>query len=349
METGTKISIAGHVLLILLVTFSSTFSKRDSKDPLNVTEVTLISGEEFASLTQKKSTVPVSPPVEVLPKPVVKPIASEPEKDKPLDDVQKDELGQISDIEQLGEISKKEAVVTPPKVSDRISSEINEKLTEKIKPLKEAPVLLPEKIEKVKKKPKKPAQLEESSTRIVTEAEKVKEKSLAPVKSILPKNRPVRIIENTLKEKASVSTEETSRQENSDMVAAMIAAAVDEDIKTQSNDTNAGSKNGNVLTGAESSGLMLAIKQCWNVPFGLENAENLKVTLRIKLNKDGSLLASPVLISPKGEMSRLVEIAYMAAKRAVHRCVPYTGLPLEKYDSWKSFDVTFNPKKMVLR
>ena len=53
------------------------------------------------------------------------------------------------------------------------------------------------------------------------------------------------------------------------------------------------------LTGSEKDGLRLAVQRCWNVPAGLRDAQELKVTLAAELAPNGEVInASIRLIEP---------------------------------------------------
>jgi hypothetical protein len=71
-----------------------------------------------------------------------------------------------------------------------------------------------------------------------------------------------------------------------------------------------------------------------------------RVTLRILLNPDGTLVNGPdqnprpvgnIYGMPNGGGGELLN----AAIAAVRKCQPYNMLPPDKYDEWKTFDITF--------
>lgn len=106
--------------------------------------------------------------------------------------------------------------------------------------------------------------------------------------------------------------------------------------------------SGPPITNAERNGLVLAVQACWNLPAGLREAGELKVTLAAALNPDGSIVGGSVrLIEPDPVPDARFQRAYDAGRRALLRCAPYDNLPREKYAQWRDIEVVFNPEGMV--
>jgi hypothetical protein len=102
------------------------------------------------------------------------------------------------------------------------------------------------------------------------------------------------------------------------------------------------------LTSGEREGLRLAVQRCWNVPAGLRDAQELKVTLAAELAANGEVLnASIRLIEPSPAPDARFQQAYEAGRRALIRCSPYADLPRDKYAQWRQIEVVFNPEGMV--
>src|SRR5690606_23254768 len=77
-------------------------------------------------------------------------------------------------------------------------------------------------------------------------------------------------------------------------------------------------------TGSEEEGLKLAVQRCWNVPAGLRDAQELKVTLAAELNADGSVINGSIrLIEPASMPDARYKSAFEAGRRALIRCSPY--------------------------
>ncbi|PZQ49266.1 MAG: hypothetical protein DI556_11995 [Rhodovulum sulfidophilum] len=106
--------------------------------------------------------------------------------------------------------------------------------------------------------------------------------------------------------------------------------------------------SGPPITTAEREGLRLAVQRCWNLPAGLRDAAELKVTLAAELNADGSVIANSVrLVDPSPAPDARFQQAYEAGRRALLRCAPYADLPRDKYAQWRELEVVFNPEGMV--
>ena len=102
------------------------------------------------------------------------------------------------------------------------------------------------------------------------------------------------------------------------------------------------------ITNSERNGLVLAVQKCWNLPAGLRDAGELKVTLAAELNPDGSIVSGSVrLLEPDPAPDPRFRQAYEAGRRALLRCAPYSNLPREKYAQWREIEVVFNPEGMV--
>ena len=97
------------------------------------------------------------------------------------------------------------------------------------------------------------------------------------------------------------------------------------------------------MTATELDALRARLAQCWSPPIGWTDPAEVRVSLLLSLNPDGSVSGKPqVLEAPSG---RYEQTAPESALRAVRRCAPYT-LPPEKYDSWKEVKITFDPTEM---
>lgn len=97
------------------------------------------------------------------------------------------------------------------------------------------------------------------------------------------------------------------------------------------------------LTISELDALKQQVQKCWNVPTGAVDAENLAITLEVRLNRDGSLMEQPRVVNRL--TSDFHRIAAESAKRAVLLCAPYK-LPAEKYERWREITMNFDPKEM---
>ncbi|MHB1219410.1 MAG: cell envelope integrity protein TolA [Alphaproteobacteria bacterium] len=90
------------------------------------------------------------------------------------------------------------------------------------------------------------------------------------------------------------------------------------------------------------------IKQCWNVPAGAKDIQNMVVEIRMQLGPDGAVQR----VEPRdpGRMGSdpFYRTLAESAMRAVlnPRCNPLK-LPSDSYDIWRDMTLTFNPKDLV--
>jgi hypothetical protein len=95
------------------------------------------------------------------------------------------------------------------------------------------------------------------------------------------------------------------------------------------------------LTTDEIAAFAARVQSCWNAPASLAKEPKLYVVLRVSLRRDGSLGTDPALQA--GAASTLGPALLESAKRALHKCAPYAGLPAAKYDEWHVLDLRFIP------
>jgi colicin import membrane protein len=101
---------------------------------------------------------------------------------------------------------------------------------------------------------------------------------------------------------------------------------------------------GSKLSQSEMDALRGQIEKCWNVPAGAEDAQDLKVSIKFKLDRSGVIEGDPQIISGGGG-DGIKRAAAESARRAVLQCAPY-NLPADKYDAWADVVVNFDPSDM---
>jgi len=101
------------------------------------------------------------------------------------------------------------------------------------------------------------------------------------------------------------------------------------------------------LTTSELDVVLEQLRQCWNIPAGARNAENLTPEFRVQMRRDGTVASAQLL---NGD--RMSEPYFRAAAEAAYRtffnptCTPLK-LPPDKFDQWKTFTITFDPKDLT--
>ena len=89
------------------------------------------------------------------------------------------------------------------------------------------------------------------------------------------------------------------------------------------------------------------IQPCWYFPVGARDAGSLRVLIKIRLNRDGSVRDAKVLDPERIDSDSRLRAAAEAGLRAVNnpRCSPLR-LPPKKYDHWKVLTIDFDPSKL---
>jgi outer membrane biosynthesis protein TonB len=98
---------------------------------------------------------------------------------------------------------------------------------------------------------------------------------------------------------------------------------------------------------SEMDALKYQLAQCWNVPTGAMDAENLIVDIRIEVNPDRTVKSAQIVDQGRYNTDEFFRAAADSARRAVYnpRCTPL-ALPPDKYQVWQNIMIRFNPKDM---
>ncbi|PIE16572.1 MAG: hypothetical protein CSA68_02080 [Rhodobacterales bacterium] len=183
-------------------------------------------------------------------------------------------------------------------------------------------------------KPEPATAPEESSDRIVTEADRPAAAALAPRASSRPANRPKR------------PKPAAPKPDNK----AAIQAALDAVRSEQGSDAPQ-ALAGPPLTGGEKDAFLLDVRRCWTVGALSTEAMQSKVVVRFELGRDGKPdIGSIRMTGFEGGTQAGAKRAYETARRAIIRCgASGYNLPIEKYEQWKIVNITFNPENMRLK
>lgn len=410
MQTGTKISLGAHLVLIGLAIFGGPLFEPDEATPMRISEVSLVTSAEFdgmvsrapqpalqqpeapAALPDGGEVAPEVPQAEAAPAvpapaPQAPPEApatlaeASPEAPAPpaptgpapveapeLADASREATGAelvIPDAarapeESLGTRRPQElALARPqPRPAPRIDTEPAPKPPAEAETAQESnPASAPDAAAPTPAPEREATAPPEATTQIVPDPEP---QTAAPLRSTRPKGRPADLAQRALAARAPAQSSGPSAPEPETNAPAAPAeqaedaarraaeaAAIEAALKAAAAQQSAATQ-GPPLTGAEKGALVLAVQKCWNVPVGVRDAGELVVTLRVELTPEGRVASNPELIEPAGRAEGLVQQAYEAGRRALLRCQPY-DLPREKYEQWKTLEVVFNPRQMVLR
>jgi len=105
---------------------------------------------------------------------------------------------------------------------------------------------------------------------------------------------------------------------------------------------------GSGLSATEADLVANAMYKCWRMPAAAQDAENLRVRLRVKLVIGGHV--ESVTLIDQAASHRLSpgntywEIAERSAISAVNKCAPYDFLPAERYGVWRELILNLRPQ-----
>ncbi|MEM7471951.1 MAG: energy transducer TonB [Pseudomonadota bacterium] len=372
MKTGAYVSGLGHFGLFVWLLVGGLFVARDDFDAISVTDVSIISFDEFqASLpsgpevSEDAPSLPSAeveePPAPAEPQPAPEPepepqqpaaAPAQPETPVPPEPVEApappEPATQEGDPGAL-EIGAAEEEPTP-QAADIIAQEVTEA------PEPEAQVddvaqqeAAPEaEAEVVQDEAQEQTAPEETTTEIVTEADEPV--TQAPTISRRPGRKP------TPPAPAPAQTEVAETPEEAPTVPGL--EDLIEDAVTEANDpapvsdnANPGGGNGTPITRAEKGAFILAIQRCWNVGALSTDALRVTVTVGFTMTPDAKPeIGSINLVGAEGGSGGAVDKAYEAARRAIIRCGSGGfGLPAEKFDQWRGVEVKFNATTKEIR
>ena len=179
--------------------------------------------------------------------------------------------------------------------------------------------------------------------------------SSAPLTSGRPKPRPEKKPAPAEPEAAPTETQtasaDTAPADDADAVAAALAEAMSGELSDEPAPGTGTADSGPPLTGGEKDGLIVAVKQCWNVGALSTDALRTVVTVGVSMSQDGKPDSGSIhMIGYEGGDEASARQAYEAGRRAILRCAgDGYDLPPEKYDQWRDIEIVFNPEKMRLR
>ena len=373
LQTGTKISLAGHGLLVGWVAFGAWLPSEPL--PLSVQEVAVISAEEFARLspqiqapvvsetpssltppevspeppevsvrpeTRPDSSVPEATPTPVVDAPV--PVAPEPEPEPEL----AESLPELEVPPQTPSIVPSLPVPEQVRPADRVAPvpvdapEQEVAIDDLVQP-----EVSPDEGALSEQEVQEATAPEAASDRIVTEANESDEAEpappvTAPLTSVRPKTRPRRVAPTEVAETPPTAPQDDQSSAIEDALAAAIAGG---------GDVAAPEPSGPPLTVGEKDALRVSVSKCWNV--GSLSTEALKTTVEVavSLEADGRPKTGTIrMVSSTGGSTGAAKQAYEAARRAIIRCgAKGFSLPSDKYDHWRDIVMTFNPEKMRIK
>ena len=372
MNTGQIISGVGHLALIGWALIGGVF--RSDPLPFEVTEVTAISTEDYAALMARQSApeavASVDTPEPPAPGDLAPDLSSEadaapevtqPEaSDTPPPDAAPDVSqmtpptpADVADEPPVLEVPQEDVAALVPEVSPRpqprpaprVAPEAVARPEPDVKIDDVAnPEVAPDQGAEVVEKPAEATAPEEAATEIVTEAEKFEQ--AAPSVSMRPKARPARATE-VAQEAPKPAPKPAAETPATDKAAVNAALAAALGGGQESRDRPSGPP----LTSGEKDALRVAVQQCWNVGSLSSDALRTTVVVAVSMGEDGKPNSRSIrMLSASGGGDTAAKQAFEAARRAIIRCgARGFSLPVEKYDSWRDIEMTFNPEKMRIK
>lgn len=83
------------------------------------------------------------------------------------------------------------------------------------------------------------------------------------------------------------------------------------------------------------------VSSCSALPAGVNVGDKVSVRLRVSLNLDGTLASLPQLNETSASPKQ--QALMQSAIDALRRCQPYTMLPADKYEKWRTLYLTISP------
>jgi len=202
--------------------------------------------------------------------------------------------------------------------------ETKEPPLKKTEPTKKESEIIPEK--KEKKKEKVVSKKEEPQKK-VTPPKKEKELPKKPIKK--QEDLMDSLLQNLEKESDGEKTKSLNRTTSSQQNEGKFARG--------NND------NDSPLSITEKLLIKQQIEDNWNKPAGIDN---IKVTLSLKLDKDGTVIEVKIKDSPSTGNKQLQDLVNEGALRAAKKASPIKNLRPDRYDVWKEFDLNFDLSTM---
>lgn len=358
MNTGQIISAVGHLALIGWALFGGVFTSEPL--PFEVTDVTAVSGEEYAALVAAQQSPNAVADVTAPEPPVTDDnspdMSSSTDNAPDVNPPESTETAPPDTVPEVTEIAPPEAEVTdqapeltPPQediamLLPRVSPRPQQRPSTRVAPEAVAqpepdvriddvtqPETAPDEVAETPREPTEATTQEEAATEIVTEAEELA--AAAPRRSARPQTRP--------KRPAPAQETQTDNAAVNDALAEALGGG----------STGAAEPSGPPLTRGEKDALRVAVQQCWNVGSLSSEALNTTVVVSVNLSENGKPVSSSIRqISASGGSGVAEKQAYEAARRAIIRCgAKGFELPKDKYDHWRDIEMTFNPEKMRIK
>ncbi len=184
---------------------------------------------------------------------------------------------------------------------------------------------------KVKSKPKPPE---------FKLKEKVKKKKKENLKDEKKENKQKKRVDNILKSIEKIkSAKKIEKKTDKDISEKEDKVDKKEDVKAV--------KLGEKLTISEKDAIRRQFYRCWIVPAGAKNIKDYKVSIKLRLNKEGEVINSQILNKTNMKNSFFRTLAESAIRAVNHPDCKKLKVPSKKYETWKETILDFDPSVMI--
>jgi TolA protein len=97
------------------------------------------------------------------------------------------------------------------------------------------------------------------------------------------------------------------------------------------------------LSQSEMDALKGMIEDNWTIMPGQVTTGDIAITVHFELDQDGNLVGRPEIVKTSGGDGSSLQALSGGAVRAVMKSAPFDKLPKDKYDTWKTVQLTFYP------
>jgi len=101
------------------------------------------------------------------------------------------------------------------------------------------------------------------------------------------------------------------------------------------------------LTTAEKDLLKEQFERCWNPPIGAKGAAELKVHVHVDVDHDGIVTKAEIMDTDRMGDPFFRAAAESARRAALNPACSKLDVPPDKYEDWKSINLTFDPKDLL--
>lgn len=107
------------------------------------------------------------------------------------------------------------------------------------------------------------------------------------------------------------------------------------------------SKFASVMSMTDMDALRAQLAQCWSIPAGARDSQDLNVDVRVTVNQARVVTSAEIVDMGRYHSDTFFRAAADSVLRAINSpdCTPL-NLPPEKYDQWHEMTINFNPREM---